>query len=88
MFGHSDDRSDVEGNGLEELKNFEVALSVGENGGVCVGCDRVTSGSKLAVGGAVEAAEFLLYGDNRLLKGGEKWRGAKVSDVNLPLFLT
>ena len=68
VFGHSDDRSDVEGKGLDELKKFEVAVSVGENGKVCISCERVTSNSKMAVGGAVEAPEYLLYGDEKLLR--------------------
>ena len=36
---------------------FAVALSLGENGGVCIGCERAMGTSKLVVGGGEVGSE-------------------------------
>lgn len=71
MIGHSDDSVDVVGDGLNELTEFEVAISLGENGGVCIGCEVAMGSSKLVVGGGVDASEYLLVSDQMFLKKAE-----------------
>ncbi|GMH59315.1 hypothetical protein TrLO_g1568 [Triparma laevis f. longispina] len=71
VIGHSDDSVDVVGDGLDELTEFEVAISLGENGGVCIGCEVAMGSSKLVVGGGVDASEYLLVSDQTFLKKAE-----------------
>ena len=76
IIGHSDNGKDIDGEGLDKLDFIEVAVSLGEHGNVGIGCDRPSSSSKLVVGGAIEAARYLLFSDTKFIKVKVEARGA------------